>query len=480
MKKKMLFGFFLAAIFALSLSSPGLAQNALPLQLTVASASNQAAASPWFVSWADKMTSADIGAYPAVAYSPVDGLPYISYYDAVNGHLMLASPWLSGSSNCGVGGNWWCRVVDGDGSNGSSNDNVGTYSSIAFWKSSSLAGYWKLGIAYYDSTGYGSLKYAVYSQNGILTRPNWSFVTISEGSIFYQPGTYTSLKYTPDGTAKIAYYAYSSFSNIGYLELATSGVSGGNCGVGTNAGKWQCDMVDSGSGTGVGKYASLDLRYDGALYIAYYDTVNKDLKYAWYSGIGGTCGTGYVCSTVDSTGDVGMYASMSAPKSATDLPQIAYYDNTKGKLKYAIVSGSCGGAWCFNNIDSIGAGILGHVGISMAVDKNGIPTIAYENAYDDKAPSMLKIARPASAVGQFIGNCGDVPPGMLFQYWQCDTLDTAGYGQGYVNVAAYTSVAVSSSGLATIVYFETDDYNLRNSLKVAYQRLQSYLPLIIK
>lgn len=66
----------------------------------------------------------------------------------------------------------------------------------------------------------------------------------------------------------------------------------------------------------------------------------------------------------------------------------------------------------------------------------------------------------------------------MFYYWQCNTVDNAAYGSGYVNVAAYTSVAVSPSGLATIAYLETDDYYTTDHLKIAYQRFQDFLPLI--
>ena len=117
----------------------------------------------------------------------------------------------------------------------------------------------------------------------------------------------------------------------------------------------------------------------------------------------------------------------------------------------------------------------------MALDKDGRPIIAYENASQDLAPSTLKIARPVEAVDELIGNCGDIPPGYLFFIWQCDTIDNAAYGSGHVDVAAYTAVAVNpTTGLGTIAYLEDDSYPYPDhiSLKVAYQRLQVFLPLI--
>jgi hypothetical protein len=481
MKKKRLFGFLLAVILAFTLFSPGLAQKAEGQQTMTSNAGNPVATSPWFVSWADRSTSDNVGAYPSVAYSPIDDLPYISYYDADNGNLMLASPDPDGGNNCGVGGNWWCRIVDdGSQSGGVQTDNVGAYSSIAFWKSSTLPGKWKLGISYYDSTN-RALKYALYYKSSILALPTWSYTTIvSSNIIFHNPGTYTSMKFTSDGTPLIAYYFHSNLNlGSGSLNLATQVTSGGDCGVGTAAGKWQCDIIDSATGNGVGQYASLDLRYDDAIYLAYYDAVNGNLRYAWYGGIGVGCtNSEWVCSTVDSAGDVGISASISAPKSVTDVPRIAYYDKTNGKVKYAMVSGACGGAWCIDAVDTIGVISSGHVGISMAMDQAGYPIIAYEDSTPDLAPIKLNIARPAPAVNELIGNCGDVPEGYLFQYWKCNTIDSAGYGQGYVNVASYTSVAVSPSGLAIIAYLEEDDYYLSSSLKIAYQNVRVYLPLV--
>jgi hypothetical protein len=476
MKKQVLFGFIITAVFLSLVTGLGLAQKAQPEQAEASNAATPGTA-PWFVGWADKTTSTDVGSHPAIAYSPLDDLPYVSYYDAANGNLMLVSP-LKLGGNCGDGNLWWCRVVDGDGLEGRSDADVGKYSSIAFWKSASIIS-WKLGITYYDGTN-NAVKYAVYSKVGI-NPASWHIATIRSASLPGSgAGTYTTLKYASDGKPQIGYYSW--LLGNGYLNYAYPVSSGGNCGEGADAGKWHCETVDSGPG--VGKYASLDLNYEGQVYFAYYDGGNGDLKTAYYGGIG-TCGTAnaWICSTVDGTGaNVGLSAALSAPRSSADPFRIAYYDSTNGKLKYATSAsgGNCGGgAWQCDNVDSIGAGLT-QAGISMALDGNGNPIVAYEDASDDQGPSVLKIARPAWAVGLLIGNCGDVPPGFLFQAWQCETVDSAAYGVGYVSVAAYTSVAVNENGLGAIAYFETDDYYLRNSLKVAYQNLRTFLPFITR
>jgi hypothetical protein len=486
MKKRLFFGIS-SVIVLLSLAvSMSLAQEVQPESADNASAAALSANAPWSTSWADNSTSASVGAYSSIAFSPVDYMPYISYYDAANGNLMLASPVTSGG-NCGTNNRWWCRVVDGDGVGDHSDADVGKYSSIAFWKNTSGMLSWKLGITYYDVTN-RALKYAVYRKFSI-NPASWDIVTIksSAGLLGSGDGTYTSLKYNSAGEPQIAYHAwrFTMGGTVGYLKYAYSLTSGGNCGVDADAGKWQCDTVDSGDSL-FGQYASLDVDYNDGPYIAYYDGDNGNLKYAYYAGIG-TCGSGWECSTIDSTGDVGQFASLKAKQSSSDKLHIAYYDKTNGKLKYATsgwTGGNCGSgdSWYCMNVDTIGSGLT-QVGISLDLDADGYPIIAYQDASEDLAPSLLNIARPASAYGEplGIGSCGDPPfPGGLFSYFQCNTIDNAAYGIGYVYLADFTSVAVGPSGLAVIAYYEVDDYNLTQSLKVAYQQAQLFLPLLFK
>jgi len=481
MKKSMFFGTLLAAVLLSLVTGPGLVARAQPDQAAASRAVNPAT-SPWFVSWVDRSTSSDVGAYPSVAYNPSDGLPYISYYDAVNGHLLLASPAVpGGTGNCGTGLNWWCRVVDGNGANGSSLDNVGRYSSIDFWSGvDEGTPVWKLGIAYHDDTT-NALKYAVWTQQN-PSFGNWDFVTIASTISPVQViGLHTSLKYDSTGKPRIAYQ--NTFGSTGSLEFAYWVGSGGNCGEGDHLNTWHCDSIQSG--LLLGQDISLAMDYNDFFSIAYHAHGSGELRYAYYHGpSGGTCGSGeYDCVVIDgsSAADVGQSAALTGRRSAADPHRIAYYDRTNGKLKYAFQTGSnanCGeGKWFCGIVDSIGANIS-IVGLSMALDKNGYPIIAYEDAMGQS--STLNIARPYFAVDLGWGNCGGTFPGYLFTYWQCDTIDNAAYGVGSVNVGQYTSVAVGPGGLGTIVYYEKDSFDSMNSLKVASQRFQTFLPLTIK
>lgn len=170
-------------------------------------------------------------------------------------------------------------------------------------------------------------------------------------------------------------------------------------------------------------------------------------------------------------------------KNTADKLRFAYFDNvsTMGKLKYAVRATSGGNCTstlfnCFA-VDDIG-NPLGHIGLSITVDNQGYPIIAYMDASSDTSATKLKVARPALAYWNTVGNCGGVPPGGSSLYWQCELLDP-GY-RDIVNEAAFADVSVSLDGLASIAYYEYDSSNDVGRLKVAQQRYMIYLPLILK
>lgn len=110
------------------------------------------------LTWARQVVDAanGTGAYASLAIDPRDGIPFVSYHDATQGELRLASPVSAGNGNCGPGNSWWCRTVVSDG-------DVGRFSSLATWYDG--AAVWKLGIAYYNATTQ-SLDYAEYTEWG--------------------------------------------------------------------------------------------------------------------------------------------------------------------------------------------------------------------------------------------------------------------------------------------------------------------------
>ncbi|NCT21327.1 hypothetical protein GW781_09250 [bacterium] len=477
MNRKLFLFISLIALLALVLSASG---PALASPLMGGGGGPPPPATAWFTDWITSSTTVSDGTDVSIAFDPGDGTPYISYYDATHGDLMLASPASGG--NCGPNNSWWCRAVV-------TLDDVGQYSSIDIYAGGLV---WNLGIAYHDNTHH-SLKYDVY--HCYLITCGWTYTTVDSSADPNDAiGRYPSLKFDSTGSPHIAYQVYDDPDNfpdnLAYYGLKYAYMkSSSNCG----GGNWQCDSVVGSLVGATGFYPSLDLNSANKARIAYYDYDNGNLMYA-SAGVGtiGNCGPGgntWQCDTIDgdtgSNPEVGLYPSLHVDKGASENPKIAYYDATNGKLKYAETPSSndayaCGPlyfgvhSWRCVPVDSVGANYP-LIGLSLAVDSAGYPIIAYQDA-SSIPPTKLKVARPAPAVGAplGIGNCGAPPPGGSFNYWQCETID---YGGASSSVAGFVAVGVSPSGLAMAAYSDYDNYSEYN-LKVAYQRFQVLLPLI--
>jgi hypothetical protein len=460
MNKRVRFGIAILVLLLAIIFVFGLAQAFGPDQgLETASADSAQAEIIWTGQYVHRSIDppVSVGTHNSIAFHPTDNKPRISYYDVTNGDLMRARPVPSGSGNCGVIDDWDCQIVDGEG-------NVGQYSSIAFW-SDEGSDLYRIGISYYDATN-GALKFAYW--NCPTAACFHSIQTISDSTIFGNSiGLYTSLKFASDGTPHIAYYSTNIFLDTGSLHYAYPVGDGGNCGEGAAEGKWECTLIDSGSQ--VGKFASMDLDNEDRINFAYYDGGLGNLKHAYYMGFGGNCGgTEWKCDVVDGLFpiiDTGLYPSIKAPQAPGEKARIAYYDATNDKLRYAIQSSddNCGVGWNCTDVDDMGSSLT-NMGIALDLDQEGHPIIAYQQILDEFSHSTLRIARPYFVYddGNF-GNCGEPPPGYLFTYWRCNTLDNAG---AHVYEADYVSLAVSPSNLAYIAYSEWDDYYSVNSLKL--------------
>ena len=170
---------------------------------------------------------------------------------------------------------------------------------------------------------------------------------------------------------RIAYY----HSGSGDLKYASCDA---NC---TIAGNWTKVTVDA-SGD-VGQFASLSVD-SGKPRIAYYDNSNKDLKYAACDS-SCTTASNWTKISIDTAGDVGSYASLALD---SEKPRIAYYDGGGNKdLKYASCDSSCTTAanWTAVTVDS-----SGDVGNYASLALDGVkPRIAY---YEAGGPKDLKYA----------------------------------------------------------------------------------------
>jgi hypothetical protein len=145
---------------------------------------------------------------------------------------------------------------------------------------------------------------------------------------------------------------------------------------------WTNYHVDEQSGAGF--YNSIDV-VGGQVAIAYYDSQNQDLKFAY----GPTSGLSWNKGALDQTGDVGKYCSVASDNSGN--LGISYYDSTNEKLKYLSYDYSSGEA----SIETVGDMNPGSTSVSFF--SNNTPVITYM----DKSPYHLKYAMRVDGTWKF-------------------------------------------------------------------------------
>ena len=238
-------------------------------------------------------SSGTVGLNTSLAFDPSD-LPHISYYYSTSEDLRHTS-W-NGSS-------WTVENVDTGG-------NVG--------EDTSIDARGVISISYYDNTN-ADLKFA-QRLDGVWTAQT---VDTGGGTGTRDTGQYTSLEMDASGNAHISYYSNSGTGATKDLRYASYVSSGGNCGSGVHAGKWQCDSIDATSN--VGKYSSLALDTSGMANISYYDESNTNPKYAHQVSGGGNCGPSstWQCETIETSANTtGTYTSIAV--GSDGYPQVSY------------------------------------------------------------------------------------------------------------------------------------------------------------
>jgi hypothetical protein len=173
-----------------------------------------------------------------------------------------------------------------------------------------------------------------------------------------QIGMYSSIAIGTDGFPIISCYDSTNYDLIA-LKCSIPDCSGGNT----------RSTVDS-AGV-VGQHTSITIGTDGLPFISYYDSTNSDLKVAKCGNA--ACSSGNTLSTVDSTGIVGQYTSVTI--GADGFPVISYYDGTNGNLKIA----KCGNAACssgntLSTVPSTGVVVGQYTSITIGTD--GFPVIS--------------------------------------------------------------------------------------------------------
>lgn len=247
-------------------------------------------------------------------------------------------------------------------------------------------------ISYYDNVT-GDLKYVRSSNtNGTAWDPAVTVAAVGD------VGQYTSLQIVGISSAAVFGYPAISYYDVtnGNLKYVRAVKADGKPDV--NGEAWGQPLTIASTGD-VGKYTTLLMVADEFTIlrpaISYYDVTNGDLKYTRATDVDGVAAWGAPV-TIDSTGDVGSYASLQIvnnnPIVDGGVPAISYYDATGGDLKYVRALNQAGSSWGTPTV-VLGTGDVGRFS-SLQMVNGGAAMSFYDATSGD-----LRFARISDAAG---------------------------------------------------------------------------------
>lgn len=179
-------------------------------------------------------------------------------------------------------------------------------------------------------------------------------------------------------------------------------------------------------------YTSIATGTNGLPIIAYYDNLSSDLKVI-ACGNPSCSSASSTITTIDSTGDVGSYASLAI--GSDGFPVISYYDATNGDLKVA----KCGNAICSSGNTLTSTATSDSVGFytSITIGTDSFPVISYYGWVG--ASFYLKFAK-----------CGD----LTCTNGNATLTDIE--NEGFFNTTgSRSSIAIGIDGLPVVAYYDS-------------------------
>ena len=250
------------------------------------------------------------------------------------------------------------------------------------------------------------------------------------GTVSFSPeqsgDTYTAI-FTPSAVLSVG-TKYTVTLTTGIKDIAGNALAQNATSAFVTAYSWSKTTVDS---TGdVGRWPSLSLDSSNKTHISYYDMTKGDLKYATNSS--GTWAT----STVYSTGDVGKYTSLAYRNGYGDK-MISYYDATNGNLNASYRAPEMT-EWVRQEVDT-----NGDVGLYTAA---GWSLGWMHIVYYDKTTMMLKHAMKTH------DPAGGGP-------WNISDIEMIGADGGQEDL--YTSMAIGTDEKVHIAYYHFTNGDLK-------------------
>lgn len=243
--------------------------------------------------------------------------------------------------------------------------------------------------------------------------------------------------------------------------------------------KWLIETVDQV--LDIGQYTSMKLGADGSVHISYFDTTNKELYYA-YRPLAGE----WTIRVVDWGDDVGRFSSLDLNPGG--IPAIAYLDATHWGLKYAVFNG----LWTDWSRQTVDDQVDTYTGedASLAFKSGGAPCISYIQTdneklklacYDGYAWSYEFLNPSDYQMGETSLEIDATDHPALSYYVTYDSYYTGESGLHYHyfdgvavrdetidlghEVGLYNSLALTSSGLPRIAYYDGEDHSLLYAYK---------------
>jgi hypothetical protein len=340
----------------------------------------------------------DVGEYTSIAIG-ADGLPVISYYDAIARTLKVAH---CGNAACSTGAPLGAQNTITTVDNQGPTKNVGTYTSIAIGTDGLPV------ISYRDATD-DALKVA-HCGNAACSAGN-TLTTVDDPANLV--GRDTSIAIGADGLPVISYRDMSA------LALKVAKCSNAAC-----TGASTITTVDDPANN-VGLHTSIAIGDDGLPVISYQDATAYALKVV--KCVNAACTGASTITTVDDPAErVGEYTSIAIGDDG--LPVVSYRDATAFALKVAkCANAACTGVSTITTVDDPANNVGEYT--SIAIGDDGPPVISYS----DSTARALKVAKCANAACTGVSTITTVD-------------DPANF------VGRYTSIAIGADRLPVISY----------------------------
>jgi hypothetical protein len=211
--------------------------------------------------------------------------------------------------------------------------------------------------------------------------------------------------------------------------------------------------IDSIAGGDTGQYTSITIGADGLPIISYYDVTHHNLRVAHCAKV--DCSGTPIVTTVDSTNNVGKYSSIAI--GVDGMPIISYYNATNNTLKVAhCVDEACSIPATITTLDNTASSNVGQYS-SIAVAADNLPIVSYYA--QSGANGLLKVA-----------HCKDIA---------CTTTPVISIVDSTSSdVGLYTSIAMSSNGVANISYYDATNGDLKLAVCSNFDCSVSYLNIL--